>query len=386
MIDKNQKALLELIKASLFNAEPVFSDDVDWDAVLEEAKAQTVVALAAKAVPREYAQDWESSALQSRAAFMRILHGQTQLIKLFEQAEIPLVILKGTAAAMYYPEPSLRAMGDVDFLVPQDRYEEARCLMRENGYFQCQDNKGSRHVAFMKGGIEYELHHHFGTDSLAYGTILMEGLLHTERNNIYSACFPTFPNYENGLVLIDHVCKHLMQGRLGLRQIIDWMMYVHNKLDDVTWKNGFQQLVQTYRLETLAVTLTLLCHDWLGLPEHLDFIQNGDKELASELLEVILSHGNFGRKKGEEQAVERVRANVRRKGLFNYLQTAGLNRWSAAKKYPVLRPFAWIYYLGCWAHKGFRLILKPTKIRREFSSGKELYQLNRRLGIYDQKL
>ena len=41
-------------------------------------------------------------------------HCQKQL---FENNNIPLVILKGTAAAMYYPKPQLRTMGDIDFLV-----------------------------------------------------------------------------------------------------------------------------------------------------------------------------------------------------------------------------------------------------------------------------
>ena len=55
MPNNNQLALLELLKESLFEIEPVFLTDIDWEAVLVEAKAQTVVALAVKAVPAEYA-------------------------------------------------------------------------------------------------------------------------------------------------------------------------------------------------------------------------------------------------------------------------------------------------------------------------------------------
>ena len=82
MLDKNWVALLELLKASLFEIEPEFPENVDWDRVLLEAKAQTVVALAAKAVPKEVASEWQESALQSQAQFVRVLHGQTQLVQL----------------------------------------------------------------------------------------------------------------------------------------------------------------------------------------------------------------------------------------------------------------------------------------------------------------
>lgn len=118
MMDKEQIALLELLKASLFETEPVLPDDLEWASVLREAQVQTVTALAAKAVPRAVASAWQESVLQNQANFVRVLHGQSQLVNLFEQAGIPLVILKGAAAAVYYPEPFRRAMGDVDFLVP----------------------------------------------------------------------------------------------------------------------------------------------------------------------------------------------------------------------------------------------------------------------------
>ena len=65
------------------------------------------------------------------------------------------MILKGAAAAVYYPDPAGRAMGDVDFLVPRERYEDALHLMTEQGYRQF--SEGERHAEFMKDGVEFEL-------------------------------------------------------------------------------------------------------------------------------------------------------------------------------------------------------------------------------------
>ena len=46
-----------------------------------------------------------------------------------------------------------------------------------------------------------------------------------------------FPPLENGLVLLGHINQHLEEG-LGLRQILDWALYVDKALDDDAWEMG----------------------------------------------------------------------------------------------------------------------------------------------------
>ena len=69
MINVNQQALLELLKASLFGIEPQFPEGVDWDTVLQEAKDQTVVALADPAVPEEEGEKWCVSVRHNKMRF-----------------------------------------------------------------------------------------------------------------------------------------------------------------------------------------------------------------------------------------------------------------------------------------------------------------------------
>ena len=44
------------------------------------------------------------------------------------------VILKGAASACYYPQPTYRQMGDIDFLVLPEHFERARLLMLGQNY------------------------------------------------------------------------------------------------------------------------------------------------------------------------------------------------------------------------------------------------------------
>ena len=108
----SEQMLLALIRASLFDVPLSIEGDVDWDAVYREAQAQSVAFLVAESVPEQFKAQWITSSYHSIAHYVRILHSQDEIVKLFAEAGIRIAILKGTAAAIYYPEPSRRAMGD----------------------------------------------------------------------------------------------------------------------------------------------------------------------------------------------------------------------------------------------------------------------------------
>ena len=96
----------------------------------------------------------------------------------------------------------------------------------------------------------------------------------------------------------------------------------------------------------------------------------------------ILEKGNFGHKAGPEGRTASVTLkSVERGYLLKRLQTGGLRRWNAAKKYPVLRPFAWLY-------QSFRIIrifienkVGPKKIMEERKKGLKQRELIASLGL-----
>lgn len=376
MMENSHKLLLKLLKASLFENNTFFPVETDWEAVLSEAKAQTIVALAAKAVPQEFALHWQANVFQSQAHLLRVLHGQSQLVNLFEKAGIPLVILKGTAAAVYYPEPARRAMGDVDFLVPQDHFEEAVQLMREHGYHHMKQST-TRHISFMKDGVEFELHHHFSYEDMDIEDEIIAGLSQPEWREIGTYWFPMLPRLANGLVLLTHLRNHLKSG-VGLRQMADWMMYVDKELDDEFWHSEFRQVAESKGLATLAITATRMCQRYLGLSERITWCAAADDTLCDQLLALLFSSGEFGRK--ASNSVEGVSMLIRENGLFRYLQNLGEANWAAYHRHPTLKPF-------CWVYQGCRVVRKTIRSRRgikvigDISQSKDRASLLQELGI-----
>ena len=379
MVSLNEKALLQVIRAVLLGEELPESESLDWDAILQEAKAQAVVGLVVQAAPEELGDSLKAIDNKLKSKFARMLLGQTQLVSLFRSAGIPLVILKGMAAAMYYPKPHCRSMGDVDFLVPQDFFRDAMLLMEANGYHSRYELSYEipRHVSYTKDGFEYELHHHFSSFGLDLEPILTDGFSRTVTHAIAGREFPTLPNPENALVLLAHVRQHLLESGLGFRQIIDWMQCLKCLTEEQTVQ------VQKYANETglyiLACTINQICNHHLGTS--FDWGETVDAETEEAFLEHLFERGNFGKKFGVNRPVEAVSLSVRQLGLFPYLQSMGMHHWKAAQRRAYLRPFAWMHTIGRYTKKGTGLLWTRGGIRDQLSSGMKIDNLLKKLGL-----
>ena len=197
---------------------------------------------------------------------------------------------------------------------------------------------------------------------------------------VFGTEFPMLPKLANGLVLLGHVAQHLKAG-LGLRQVIDWMLYVKRELSDAYWKQSFEAAAKYVGLDTAAVAVTRLCQLYLGLTEDLQWCKGADAKICEELMESLLSSGNFDRKRGRGASVETVTSNIARKGLFRYLQTAGEHNWKAYQKHKWLKPFAWFYQICRYAKKGIQARRSGGQLKEDLARGKQRSELLKQLGI-----
>ena len=366
-MDKNETALLELIKSSLFDLPPHFPEDTDWQNVLDEAKAQTVSALAARAVPKELSAVWEMSAAQSQAHFMRALYEQTKITELMYSKHIPFVIIKGTAAAVYYPNPSDRAMGDIDILVTEDNFDTAFSLLRENGYKFQLDYGDGRDYTFTKGGVLFELHRRYSDEKYDIEDILKSGIKNAKTVTVCGNAFPALPEAENALVLLDHIRHHLLGG-LGLRQIIDFMMFVNSVNDEKAFETEFLPVFEKAGLDTLARIITKMCKMYLGLPKNAAWCKETDDETCKELLETVLSSGNFGKKTPYEyRPVQSLTMDFKKDGIFKTLQRAGIENCAVFKNNKFLRPFAWLYQAFRYIKRGIAVLFSGVTFSGDFA-------------------
>jgi len=324
---------------------------------------------------------WQQEIYRQQANYARYLHAEDELKKVMDAAGIPFVVLKGNAAAIYYKYPERRKMGDIDFLVPQSEFEQAQAVLNDNGYILDNHGENPRHIGYKKNGVSFELHHHFSHEEVDIEDYVIDGLKNRVMGKIGEHEFPMLPPMANGLVLLDHMKSHLKSG-MGLRQIIDWMMYVNAELHDDSWKNGFETVAKKKGFRKFAMVATKMCQRYLGLPcEDITWCSGADDVLCDRLMAIVMSSGNFGMKNGNGTSIECVTTRFRRDGVFHYMQLAGEYNWKAYKKHHWLKPFCWIYQLFRYIRRGLKTGRSRKQMSEDVKRSKERAEVLKEMGI-----
>lgn len=365
-----------------------------WPAVRSELEAQSVIGYPANAIeslglsPADQA-EYLARAGKNLSSWYRLMMAQDSVLAEFRQAGIPVAVLKGAAAAANYPQPNSRSMGDIDLIVPPDHFERAFSLMERLGWendIELEINP--RHAGFEKAGCpEIELHRYFSTctnKQQAYflDQTIYDAIPRAEWTDVAGFSVPVLPPLENGLVLLAHVNQHLGSG-LGLRQILDWQMFVDAHLTDELWERGFQHAAQQIGMEKLAVTTTWLCRTYLGLQTSATWFGEADAQLASDLLLYIMQRGNMGRKMERgARATRTVLHNLRSPAaLVRYLYEGGRAHWAPARKHAWLAPAACLYQVGHVIRKGLSRNASMSELVTDARSAQEDIDLLKRLEV-----
>ena len=366
--------IFDLLKVSLWGESSTRKlPETITQTMYEELKMHLVHALPANLInslsmPKELYEIWYSDILKTILYHSKYTYEQKNL-----PITVPYVILKGTSAALYYPYPELRTMGDIDIMTSHQDFDTALKNLLDDGYKITKQL--DREIGLIKNRTLIELHMSFSSLSEPEQAKYLDDLI---INNIT----PThiLPDLVNGIVIIEHAYKHL-EGGLGLRQIIDWMMFVDKCLPDERWPE-FKKMIQAIGLEQFTIVTTRMCELYLGLSSR-EWCKNADTSLCRQLMDYVMSCGNFGNKRIDDQSLsENVFAYARTpKALFQILQKQGKTNWKAAQKHKILQPFAWIYQAGRYIFRGLNRDDSFRKLKSEFETAKKRNAMFDALGI-----
>ena len=364
--------VLGVIRHSLWHSGACKADS----AVFDELCSHTIEALAAPvlaelSLPDALYQQWMKRIVRTVAFYHICKQLQDSL-----PVTVPYAILKGTSSAQYYPYPEYRVLGDIDIITRREDFPAACEQLIQAGFEEKDaDKENIRHRKFIKWNIMVEVHKTFSyTNDIQKAEYL--------DNLIFEGINPShiLEDSLNGLVLIAHISQHLDEG-LGLRQIIDWMMFVNRCLPDQAWP-AFQDMLRGSGLENLALVTTRMCEIYLGLPGR-NWCAGADEDLCRKLFDYVMSCGNFGSKWSYEETI-----GVRT--LTHYgsplhavklLQIYGLKNWKAARKHAFLRPFAWLYQAGRYLRRGMKRSNAISRIQEDRRVARQRKELFDALGV-----
>ncbi|MBR5616937.1 MAG: nucleotidyltransferase family protein [Oscillospiraceae bacterium] len=401
--DLTHRTIFGLLGQQLFGVPFVLEADVDWKAVLQESRHQAVCYQVFADCHQLSGLDGElkdvlrSLLVRSMMKNMQVHAQHTDLHRLMTEHGIPYVTLKGAASARYYPDPQSRAMGDVDFYVPEGDFDRALAVCQEAG-FEASGLDHICHVILRKGRIHMEMHRiPAGVPDGTMGEIVKGYLSNLQEtaeivsSPLVTCCCPS--DFHHGLIMLMHLQHHLLAEGIGLRHLSDWAVFV-NRFQEKEFPDLFREKLKAVGLWRLARLLSLGAVECLGLPEQ-GWMQEtaGDRELAHGLMEDILAGGNFGAKDRQRiyeglfisnRGKDGVRSNRIRQGV-QAMNRITYMKYPFIEKCPVLLPFGWVAAFGGYLVRTRERNKKGQDIHAlsAFQKSAARIDLYRQLGLYE---
>lgn len=258
-----------------------------------------------------------------------------RVIKKLSQHGFDCIALKGWENRLFYPNPNMRQMVDVDILVRPYNNSSIIELMGKLGY-KYGGESSWKHDSFRKGNVHIEMHKRLTDDS---------DKVKQWESEMWNRAIPAH-DYGFKMSIEDfylfhfiHLKKDFLNGSLGLRRIIDtWLLLKWPKNEEFVLRE-----LKRFGLTTFHKRMVTLARVLMGEVEQ--------DENSAILLAYAFTTGIFGNVKAYKlgRIVSMSKNGTLRSGKINSLISAvflPIDRMKAQfpilKRFPFLVPFFWI--------------------------------------------
>ena len=288
----------------------------DWETVYRMANSQALLALTFDGIsslpaelrpPRALYLKWAARTAQIEQANKRLNQLLPELNTLYREAGLHPVLLKGQGIGTNYRTPLHRQCGDIDIYLGKQGQPIANRLLLQQGAI-VEGEASDKHASYSLKGVHIENHRiilrlnsplanrHFQQiirkwypQETDYALFSETG---KEDSKAVSIAIP--PATFNALYIFLHAFVHFLNSGIGLRQLCDWTCLLANRHKEIDATTLLRQL-QDLGLLHAAQAFGYIAVTRLGLPANrLPFPLEGTKQIGEQLLEDILSTGNFG--------------------------------------------------------------------------------------------
>lgn len=346
--------LVHLIRCTIHDQQPQeLPKGLKFERVFECGKFHQVANIAFYSIeklhnqpePKLYSQ-WQAYRDQAVMCDITQHYAAQELREAMQDQGIRYVELQGTKIKPLYPQPDLRTMSDIDFVIDEENIPKAKALLENLGYeceMFCQvEVNGNR-----PPNTYVEMHAEYFLENCPYRQVM-------------SAPFDAVDDQGqckiNAFYLYNilHIAKHYFLSGCGIRRVLD--VYFLNRKYAWCMKDPLViQGLQSANLVDFAAEFGQLAETWFGA-EACGFPE-------SEMARYILNAGVHGSTyNGQKNALEKnFRKTGRLAGARYYLRRFWGNRKDLLVRYPILKRYK-ILYPFCRLHRIFS-ILSPKRFR-----------------------
>ena len=310
---QTENQFFALLRSGLWNEVPErvpFAGGTDWEALYRLSFEQTVVPIVTDGInrlPGEFLPA-EPERLDPFLGDMMATAKRNRMLdafipKVFHALEdIPVVLVKGQSLAQDYPDPERRQPGDIDLLLLPRSYEAAKSILLPKATKVSEEEPAIWHQGMHFRSIEVEIHGSIGTLMSRKLDRQLAALLEQQFDgrpfpevSIGGAGIPVPEADFNALYIFVHFLHHYWSGGVGIRQLVDWMVFVS------VHKRDIHPVVLEKRLKELGLlhlweVFTGFAQEYLGCPaEKLPLAARPDAKKNARIWKYIRRCGNFGK-------------------------------------------------------------------------------------------
>jgi len=356
----HDKAFLQLVRLGIGNADSVDTKGIaDWSAIKAIAEEHGLSAVVLDALntidvsltgslQTKIKLEWIGEVLQSyEARYQAYKNTIGEMAAFYNSHGFKMMVLKGYACSLDWPNPSHRPCGDIDIWQFGDWHNADDAVEREKGIRI--DTSHHHHTVFYWGVFMVENHydfinvHHHKSNAAFEAILKEEGKDDTHFVDVRGEIvYLPSPNL-HALFLLKHACAEFAASGLNLRQLLDWAFFVKAHGTKVNWE-WVLRILDEFGMKTMFNIINAICVEDLGFQSDIFPNLQYDAQLKDKVLNEILSPAT------PNEQPRRVFARI----LWKYRRWKA-NEWKHNLCY---KESMWSsFWSGVWNH-----ILKPSSI------------------------
>ena len=303
---------LRLVRNALWQTEEELPEELSANMaanVLRGGREQGLLGLVIEALRRNKVRMPEEQYLEMMVLLMKVKRsnekvneGIRRLKELFEERGIDYVVVKGQPVGAYYPDPTLRQAGDIDYYCDAKNFAKAQEAVKEAWGIEEKADEVERHVHFDYMDVTYEGHFSlvmfYNRRKDRYFNDNVNGNDNVNRSEIVCVNgmeVRTLPPTIHTVFIFIHIFVHLMEQGVGFRQFCDLAVMLHVCREEID-HDKMQEMLRTLGMVKAYRAIGCILTDYLGLPPQ-DLgcdLKDSDRKYTKRIIGILRYRGNMG--------------------------------------------------------------------------------------------
>ena len=407
--------IFTLTKSAILHQKPeALLNPIDWAEqidLLRRGKLQGIVFKTASELPEEsrpelnFLNGWKFDSFQNGFRQLASTQEVRHVLEAAKKQGLFPVLFKGLILAALYPEPSMRYSSDADMFIPEEQRPAMEELLVSLGYTKIPE-ASKEHVPVYRINSEnrrltIDLHDCLWEDYTGAQAEVLKSLNFTNPETLLELSpfgFPirTLGHEEHLAYQVFHIAKHFAFEGMRLRFLTDITLFVNAYKDQIDF-NHFWQSMDKLGYSTFCGAMFKICSTYLGMTDSVLKPEHTALPINDQLITDIVLAGKAGEHQTENWAStdmlasyfmreNKASSGIKRKlEIFFPMPSELKDKFSYAKKCPVLLPIAWIHRFFSAARYSVLCRLKKQSASDVLSNAEYRLSLMKSVGMVDEK-